>query len=292
MGTAVSVLRTPTLQFSDARRKAVTASPARMVSLMNGTDGTDRTDDPGPLALRPLTARSIVLSTLLGHHPPALPAKALIRVGELFGVAEGTVRVALSRMVASGDLAQRADGTYALTERLLARQARQDDSRTPRSRDWHGEWEIAVVTAERRAAADRGALRQAMTALRLAELREGTWLRPANLVRPRPPVVTEQCTLLTGAPEGDPAALAATLWDLAGWAARARALVAAADAAEEAGDLARRFTVAAAALRHLLTDPLLPAELLPDDWPGAALRGRYDAFETDLRTVLRRHTTP
>ncbi|GAA2424922.1 PaaX family transcriptional regulator C-terminal domain-containing protein [Streptomyces macrosporus] len=260
---------------------------------MNGTDGTDDPRAPGSgdaFAPRPLTARSIVLSTLLGHHPPALPARALVRVGELFGIAEGTVRVALSRMVAAGDLVQRADGTYALTRRLLDRQARQDDSRAPRTRDWRGEWEIAVVTAERRAAADRGALRQAMTVLRLAELREGTWLRPANLVRSRPPVVTEQCTLLTGRPEGDPAALAATLWDLDGWAGRARALVAAADAAEEAGDLARRFTVAAAALRHLLADPLLPAELLPDGWPGAELRARYDAFAADLRAVLRRHT--
>ncbi|MTE21692.1 PaaX domain-containing protein, C- domain protein [Streptomyces sp. TRM43335] len=261
---------------------------------MNGTHGTHGaavrgTPDGGdsPL-LRPLTARSIVLSTLLGHHPPALPARALVRVGELFGIAEGTVRVALSRMVAAGDLAQRADGSYALTERLLARQARQDDSRAPRTRDWRGEWEVAVVTAERRAAADRGALRRAMAVLRLAELREGTWLRPANLVRDRPAVVTEQCTLFTGAPEGDPAALAAALWDLDGWAERARALVAAADAAEEADDPARRFTVAAAALRHLLADPLLPADLLPDDWPGAALRARYTAFEADLRAVLRR----
>ncbi|MGK5448657.1 PaaX family transcriptional regulator C-terminal domain-containing protein [Streptomyces radiopugnans] len=244
------------------------------------------------LALRPLTARSIVLSTLLGHHPPALPARALVRVGELFGIAEGTVRVALSRMVAAGDLAQTADGSYGLTARLLERQARQDDSRAPRTRDWRGEWEIAVVTAERRAAADRGALRHAMAALRLAELREGTWLRPANLLRPRPPVVTEQCTLLTGAPDGDPAELAAALWDLDGWAARARALTAAADAAAEAGDPARRFTVSAAVLRHLLADPLLPPALLPGDWPGAALRVRYDAFEADLRAVLRRHTAP
>jgi phenylacetic acid degradation operon negative regulatory protein len=131
-----------------------------------------------------------------------------------------------------------------------------------------------------------------MTALRLAELREGTWLRPANLLRARPPVVAEQCTLLTGAPDGDPAELAAALWDLDGWAAGARALTAAADAAAEAGDLARRFTVSAAVLRHLLADPLLPAGLLPGDWPGAALRARYDAFEADLRAVLQRHAAP
>lgn len=82
---------------------------------MNDDDtGTRGERAAAALALRPLTARSIVLSTLLGHHPPRLPARALVRVGELFGIAEGTVRVALSRMVAAGDLYQ-SDGSYALT---------------------------------------------------------------------------------------------------------------------------------------------------------------------------------
>ncbi|KIZ15060.1 PaaX family transcriptional regulator C-terminal domain-containing protein [Streptomyces natalensis] len=240
------------------------------------------------LALRPLTARSIVLSTLLGHHPPRMPARALVRVGELFGIAEGTVRVALSRMVAAGDLRQ-SDGSYELTARLLARQARQDESRTPRTRPWSGDWEIAVVSVERRPAAERTALRQAMAALRLAELREGNWLRPGNLERPRPAVVTEQCTWLTGTPDGDPAALARALWDLPGWSARARALLGALDGAATP---AQRFTVSAAVLRHLLTDPLLPDPLLPGDWPGAELRCRYDAFEAELRDLLRQYVTP
>ncbi|MGW8971807.1 PaaX family transcriptional regulator C-terminal domain-containing protein [Streptomyces platensis] len=238
------------------------------------------------LALRPLTARSIVLSTLLGHHPPRLPARALVRVGELFGIAEGTVRVALSRMVAAGDLRQ-TEGSYALTTRLLARQTRQDESRTPQTVPWNGGWEIAVVaTPERRPAAERTALRQAMAALRLAELREGSWLRPANLDRPRPAVVTDQCTWFTGTPDDDPAALAGRLWDLGGWAGRARALSAALD---RAGHHADRFTVAAAALRHLLSDPLLPADLLPENWPGEQLRRTYAEFETELRDLLRQY---
>ncbi|GAA2645245.1 PaaX family transcriptional regulator C-terminal domain-containing protein [Streptomyces lunalinharesii] len=242
-----------------------------------------------PLTLRPLTARSVVLSTLLGHHPPRLPVRVLVRVGELFGIAEGTVRVALSRMVAAGDLRQQAGG-YALTARLLARQARQDESRTPPTRPWHGGWEIAVVTADgSRPPAERTALRQAMAGLRLAELREGSWLRPANLDRPRPAVTTAQCTWFTGAPDGDPTALARGLWDLAGWAAHARDLLAALD---RAGTPAERFTVAAAVLRHLLTDPLLPQPLLPDTWPGAALRSRYDAFEAEFRGHLRHFLAP
>ncbi|EFL20680.1 hypothetical protein SSOG_00392 [Streptomyces himastatinicus ATCC 53653] len=48
--------------------------------------------------------------------------------------------------------------------------------------------------------------------------------------------------------------------------------------------------MAAAMLRHLLTDPVLPDELLPRGWPGAELRARYDAFETDFRGLLRQYT--
>ena len=42
-----------------------------------------------------------------------------------------------------------------------------------------------------------------------------------------------------------------------------------------AADVPGRFVAAAGMVRHLLTDPVLPDELLPDDWPGAALRQAY-----------------
>ncbi|WP_344873619.1 PaaX family transcriptional regulator C-terminal domain-containing protein [Nonomuraea antimicrobica] len=229
-----------------------------------------------------LSARSAVLSALLGSHPPRLSARHLVRIGALFGIAEGTVRVALSRMVATGDLLQ-SGGRYTLSERLVERQARQDESRDPHTRPWDGTWEVAVVTAERRAPADRAALRHTMTALRLAELREGAWMRPANLVRAWPEIVTAQCTLIDGRPHDDPTPL---LWDLDGWAAEARRLE---DALGRAAGLAEGFLVSAAVLRHLLADPLLPAELLPEDWPGAELRARYDDFDRRYRDVLRKH---
>lgn len=235
--------------------------------------------------LRPLTARSVVLSTLLGAHPPRLPARSLVKVGELFGIAEGTIRVALSRMVAAGDLVQEG-GDYALTSRLAQRQARQDAGRAPAVRPWSGEWEIAVVTADRRPAASRTAFRQTMAQLRLAELREGTWLRPANLARPLAGFDGTDCVVLLGRPVDDPAELARTLWDLPAWAARARALR---DALDEADGLAESFTLAAAVLRHFVADPLLPAELLPPDWPGESLRARYEDFASSFVSVLRTH---
>jgi DNA-binding transcriptional regulator PaaX len=38
------------------------------------------------------------------------------------------------------------------------------------------------------------------------------------------------------------------------------------------------FVVGAATLRHVRADPLLPAELLPPDWPGDALRAAYGTY--------------
>ena len=49
-----------------------------------------------------------------------------------------------------------------------------------------------------------------------------------------------------------------------------------------ATDIPGRFTAAAAVVRHLLTDPVLPEELLPDRWPGDPLRAAYQNFAAEL----------
>ena len=36
--------------------------------------------------VRPLTARSVVLSLLLGAHPPRLPVRDIVDAGEAFGI--------------------------------------------------------------------------------------------------------------------------------------------------------------------------------------------------------------
>src|SRR5688572_9091625 len=93
---------------------------------------------------RPLSARSVLASVLLGTDPPRLPTPLLVRTGELFGIAEGTVRTALSRMAAAGEVTAE-DGSYSLTGRLVARQRRQAVSRRAEVRDWPGTWELVTV---------------------------------------------------------------------------------------------------------------------------------------------------
>jgi phenylacetic acid degradation operon negative regulatory protein len=223
-------------------------------------------------------------------HPPALSARVLVRSGELFGINEGTTRTALSRMVAAGEL-DADDGSYRLAGHLLARQARQDESRKPPSWGWDGRWwRMAVVVAERRSAEERAALRASMRSGRYGELREGVWTRPDNLPGERPDA--PGCEWIKGE-FAEPAEMAATLWDLDGWAATATAFVdelAAGRSDLEGGGvsvLAPTFLLSADVLRHLQADPLLPRELLPKGWPGGALRKAYDGFDAAFKEVWR-----
>jgi phenylacetic acid degradation operon negative regulatory protein len=135
------------------------------------------------------------------------------------------------------------------------------------------------------------ALRAAMRALRLAELREGVWLRPDNLDPDRLPearaVVGAQCLTMIGWPAD---AVAARLWDLDAWAATAR------DQERRLAGVAPRlgtdldvlrpaFLALAATLRHLQADPLLPVDLLPPDWPGPALRATHELADAAFKAA-------
>jgi phenylacetic acid degradation operon negative regulatory protein len=224
-----------------------------------------------------MTARSVVLSVLLGAHPAWATASELIRLTADFDIKEPTVRVALTRMVSAGDLVRSEDG-YRLSDRLLARQSRQDDAINPRLRKWDGTWKTLVITSIGTDARTRAALRTTLQHNRFGELREGVWLRPDNLDRPLPDDVSRRGRELHTR-DDDPAELAARLWDLPGWAAVGHRLL---DEMSSAADVPRRFVTAAAMVRHLLTDPVLPSELLPDAWPGEALRQTYNEFAAEL----------
>lgn len=218
--------------------------------------------------LRPMSTRSALLTVLLGAEVDRLPARELVNIGRFLGFAEPTVRVALSRMVATGDLWRDEQGEYRLSERLLDRRRSQALAIQPATTTWRGEWEMVVVRTTGRSAVDRADLRALLTTRRLAELREGVWTRPANLLIDWPAPVEAVGVRFVSRPAVDPIQLAADLWNLQAWAAAARSLLAAADT----DDPITRFTACAMSGRHLLDDPVLPVELLPDDWPGAELR--------------------
>ena len=251
------------------------------------------------LGLRPLSARSVVASVLLGTHPPRLSAAALVELCGRFGIAGGTTRVALSRMVTAGELAAE-DGHYRLVgEGLLSRQRAQDDALDPPARPWTGGWRMAVVVGPGRTAAERLELRRAFADARFAQWREGVWLRPDNLAPPAGALFSEgPVRWLTVDPDGDPEGLTGELWDLPGWIARGGALLAAAP--DEPGDLvasapewaASVFAAAAASIRLLRTDPLLPPSLVAPDWPADRLRARYATYLGAIQGLVRHLSRP
>lgn len=211
----------------------------------------------------------------------------LVYVADLFGINENSARVALSRMAASGEVVTSGSGRYRLAGHLLERQQRQVLSRAGRTGKWSGSWHMVALTTT--ATADvRGQRRRFLTAARLAELRQGLWLRPDNLPLELGSDLRREATVFSARPEGEPAELAAALWDIGAWASTARGLLRELRELTPKGpdDLAPGFVLGAAVLRHFQADPLLPAQLLPRDWPGPELRAFYDDWDARYRTVL------
>jgi len=233
--------------------------------------------------LKPLPARSVVLSLLLGEEPHRMSPAQLVRAGEHFGIPAPTVRVALTRGIATGDLA-REGSDYVLGERMLVRMRRQDEAVEDATLPWDGSWEMAVVVVSGRTGPERAALREVLTDARLAELREGVWARPANLRRPPSYDDNPVLACFRATPADDGAVMTGRLWDLDAWCAGGQALL---GQLRDTTEPALRLAVAAQIVRHLSTDPLLPLELRPAGWPGAELRSAYAAYREEVRALQR-----
>ena len=238
------------------------------------------------LGFKTLTARSVVLSALLGEHPPQLPGRALIGLGGVLGIAEGTMRTALSRMAQAGEISVH-DGAYVLGERMLLRQRAQDSGREPAPGAWDGTWWFAIVDAQRRSLGERREFRFRMREHRMGELRPEVWLRPANI--PGPVAEAGVLNVRGRLTERDLAELIARLWNLDDLAQRARTLTRHLTDAlswvhdEDRGALRDASLLTVAVLRFLLIEPRLPAALVGDQWPLDDLRATYGRFETAYR---------
>lgn len=272
------------------------------------------------LDLQPLSARSVVLSALLGTHPPVMPVAALVALAARFGVSPGALRTALSRMVAGGELIAD-DGRYELTGRLLERQREQDLGRRRPTDDWDGTWWVVNALGARRTAAERRRFRSVTEGGKLAELRPDTWMRPANVeVGPElPDLIVSRGRLATATS----IRLVAELWDIGASEHRATELAAALELVDEAlgggpagtdtvtdavtdarphereeppddtepgavenDVIAPAFTVLAACLRFLRVEPQLPDALAATP-AGDGLRRRYAAVEAKVQRELR-----
>ncbi len=238
---------------------------------------------------RPLSARSVMASLLLGRRPAQASGRDLVRWCGLFGISAGTARVALHRMTAAGEL-RRDERGYVLVGGLAQRQREQESRLDSYPARWNGRWRMAVAVGRGRPAAVRADVRVELRRAGLAEWREGVWIRPANLVDL---VEDPRCAWLDTIPDDDPIALANQLFGPERWRRRADELLdrlgptRAAMTTDPEANLADAFLAGAATLGHIRADPRLPTRLLPAPWPGTELRNAYRLYQREFAVVAR-----
>jgi phenylacetic acid degradation operon negative regulatory protein len=265
------------LNYMKAKRNTIADAGSRMT--------TDQ------LLPRPLSARSLIASLLLGMRHPARPANELVRWCGLFDVPAGTARVALSRMVERGELRHR-DDRYELVGRLRDRAPEQLAAIRPRYVGWDGTWCLAVVTLDRRDAETRSQLRTEMRRHHFCEQREGVWTRPNNLDLHNLENMAAQCRIWNAEPQDDAQQFANDLFGITEWQERATTLLSLHRESNRVSttatpqELRDSFLLSAATLSHLRADPLLPASLLPSNWRGEQLRDVYQRRAGEFSTAV------
>jgi phenylacetic acid degradation operon negative regulatory protein len=255
------------------------------------------------------SVRSFVLDLLSTLRRGSMPVRALVEAAKLFGIAGGSVRVALTRLLSEGLVERDERGAYRLgapAEPVRRRVAAWRDL-AAQLRAWSGAWN-AVFDAS---PPERLARRRSERALELFGFRalgRGLRVRPDNLAGGLPRL-REQLAGLGLAPgallcelrdlDALSEARARSLWDadalVAGYRRHVRELETSARrlrarSAEQA--MVESFRVGGAALRTLAKDPLLPEPIVPArerDALVAAMRD-YDALgRASWAAFLARH---
>ena len=247
---------------------------------------------------RPLSARSVLATALLGADQPHLTVGELVAIASLFGISDGAARTCLWRMVSNGELASD-DGTEPRPQEACSNGA--NASTRHQDRRWvlrrrgmgRGSWRSSRWNAGRRPTGLRCAKpRQRCTSPncgRASGFARTIWTRTA--CRGLRAVLDRQCVHFHDAATDIPAETVRSLFSLDDWAADARRLTLAVrdelDAeAVAADDFTYRFGLSVTVVRHLQLDPLLPVELLPQEWPGQELRSAYRRFDEVFKQRL------
>ncbi len=205
-----------------------------------------------------------------------LSITSLLEIMAAMGIGAGVVRTAASRLAAEGWLERRRLGRRGFWRRARAGEAvfalatRRIYGPPPVTED--GGLVLVLLEPE----ADRQAARAALEAAGFAALGPGLFVAPAGREVPDLPGLVR----LEARPAmGEGARLARLAWPLAAIAERYRRFLAtwepALDAAREVDPLAAlvaRILLIHDYRRVLLKDPLLPAGLLPADWPQPRAR--------------------
>ena len=241
-----------------------------------------------------------LLLTLFGDYwlerSLPLPSAALVSLLADFDVSEVAARAALSRMVKNHLLVSSRAGrntSYLLTPRtvgvLRAALSRMGEFGVE-DRAWDGIWSVVVFAAPERNRALREAIRSRLRWLGFAPLADGVWISP----RGRHDVAISELAELG---LRDATALTATVpavgagarrpqeaWDLDALSDAYRRFISDADELTSAVQegvldptdaLVQRTRLADDWIELASSDPDLPRELLPDDWPRGRARSAF-----------------
>jgi phenylacetic acid degradation operon negative regulatory protein len=237
---------------------------------------------------RSTSATRIALALLGASRGRALSAPVLVGAADVLGVTGNAMRVALSRLSASGDVVLEERGSYALAPARLSAVAHVRTYRTGFAARvaWHGGF-IGVLTAElpRRNAALVARRERALDLSGFRPFAHGLWARPDNLEGGRVVVAAHLARLgLDEAAEVLELKLDVTQvrrleksWSVAADASRATALRERVDAFIASSSrksvrkvAAESFWLGDEVLRFLARDPLLP-ETMADPAPRREL---------------------
>lgn len=239
-------------------------------------------------ARRAPSSRSLLL-TVLGEYmlPSGQPAwtGALTGALGLLGVAEKAARQALARTAAEGWIVSSRHGRLArwqLTEsgtRLLSDGAQRIYSLGADGPSWDGRW-LVLLTGGPDAGRDRRQqLRTRLTWAGFGALPGGVWVSPDPGREPEAQQILADLGLASDCMSfvarsgevGEPRDVVSRAWDLTALGAGYTDFIATFTGDEPAGDdatLAAQTMLVHQWRRFPFLDPRLPADLLPDNWPG------------------------
>lgn len=224
------------------------------------------------------------------------PVAALVRLLSCLDIAAPAVRTAVSRMVRQGWLtpvAGEAGRGYQLTERATRRldEAASRIYRLQPAEPWDGRWSVALV-AHTPNRTRRERVQRALEYLGYRQVQPDGWIAPRPAAELGSVTAAEGVEVVhfLGELDGDDYTLVDRLWHpqtlaaaYAQWLDDARSLVATAGPApDDRTAFAVRSTLVHEWRKFLFTDPGLPKELLPPDWPGEAAAEYFDVESARL----------
>jgi phenylacetic acid degradation operon negative regulatory protein len=255
--------------------------------------------------------RSIVLDLCgdyVRYHGGAIGLGAMTELLRAFDVADDNVRVLMSRLRREGFFDTQKDGrttSYVITDGTL----RTLDEGRARifargQQPWSGDWHMVIYQVPETARASRERLRTGLAWLGFGPLAPSTWMSVhdrhdgvAALFAEAPDARVDQVTARTSGLTED-RSMAARCWDLERLAEDSRRWLKGFENTDtpttDAEALVARVELVHEYRKFPFSDPDLPADLLPEGWPGADAHAlflrRYEQLRHPAERFYRRVT--